>query len=316
MLAMCERDQWSLDDIDWTRPPKDLSREDEESIVQYFYDMSGIERLAKALFEVQIRLTDDPTLKMIFRTFIEDEERHALAAERLAAFFDVHHYQDYRVCKELEEFRPRFLDLMNYLTPVIANAYVTCGELILDIALIRSLNDYVDDPTCREVMELINRDESRHIAVDYHMTDYYSSDAYLEALKAGPKISKRRQVRGVLALGRMFYHARPFFKKVFFDPMDRVDPSRKRMKEAFKRIQLVTTRPGVKSKPFIRFMLALKWAVENPVLGRFARGAVVRITGADVYVLRTLYTEEEARWASVAPMEELAAEALSVKASA
>jgi hypothetical protein len=88
------------------------------------------------------------------------------------------------------------------------------------------------------------------------------------------------------------------------------------MKEAFKRIQLITTRPGVNSKPFVRFMLALKWAVGHPVLGRFTRGAVVRITGADAYALQTLYTEEEAKWASVAPIEELAEEALSVKASA
>ncbi len=316
MLGMCERDQWSLDDIDWSRAPKKLSREDEEVIVQYFYDMSGIERLAKELFRVQYRLTDDPTLKSIFESFVEDEERHALAAERLAAFFNVHHFRDYEVCKELQEFKPRFLDLMKYLTPAIANAYVTCGELILDIALIRSLNDYVDDPTCRQVMELINRDESRHIAVDYYLTDYYSSDAYQEELKAGPSPSRRNQVRGLLALGRMFYYARPFFKQVFFEPMDRVDPSRKRMKEAFKRVQLITTRPGVNSKPFIRFMLALKWAVENPILGRFARGTVVRITGADAYVLHTLYTEEEAKWASVAPMEDLAEEALAVKTSA
>jgi len=51
MLEKCVRDQWSVDDLDWSVPPPQLSREKEEAVVQYFTDMAGIELLAGALFE-------------------------------------------------------------------------------------------------------------------------------------------------------------------------------------------------------------------------------------------------------------------------
>ena len=58
---------------------------------------------------------------------------------------------------------------MRHLSPEVANVYITTGELILDVALLRSLDDYVADETTHAAMERINRDESRHIAVDFHM---------------------------------------------------------------------------------------------------------------------------------------------------
>jgi hypothetical protein len=55
MLENCRRDQWSVGDIDWTRKPRPMSRDDEIAIVQLFTDMSSIERLAGALFHEQER---------------------------------------------------------------------------------------------------------------------------------------------------------------------------------------------------------------------------------------------------------------------
>ena len=69
MLEKCVRDQWSIDDLDWSLPPPQLPRAKEEAVVQYFTDMAGIELLAGALFDVQRQKTDDPTLKKIFATF-------------------------------------------------------------------------------------------------------------------------------------------------------------------------------------------------------------------------------------------------------
>src|SRR5207248_7672023 len=104
MLEKCVRDQWSVDDLDWRQPPPVLPREKEEAVVQYFTDMAGIERLAKALFAVQARKVDDPVLRSIFDTFVVDEERHAVAAERLARFYDVHHHRDYAMNDALVSF--------------------------------------------------------------------------------------------------------------------------------------------------------------------------------------------------------------------
>src|ERR1041384_7287160 len=95
MLDKCIRDQWSIDDLDWSLPPPPMPRDKEEAIVQAFVDMAGIELLAGALFDVQRKKTKDPTLNKIFSTFVADEKRHAAVASRLAKHYDVHHYRDY-----------------------------------------------------------------------------------------------------------------------------------------------------------------------------------------------------------------------------
>src|SRR6185503_19368906 len=237
MLEKCVRDQWSIDDLDWSLPPPKLTKDKEQAVVQYFIDMAGIELLAGALFEVQRDKTKDPTLRKIFSTFVADEKRHSAVASRLARHYDVHHYRVYTESPSLTAFRPHFLALVENTSPEIANAYITSGELILDVALLRSLDDYVADDMSHRAMALINRDESRHIAVDFHMTEHYASDAYLAQPR--PRPSARELAVGVRAVAVMMWHAKPFLQEVFVAPMDRTDPSGRRILEAFKRIQLV-----------------------------------------------------------------------------
>src|SRR5579863_2913001 len=95
MLDKCVRDQWAIDDLDWSVPPPAMTRDKEEAVVQAFTDMAGIELLAGALFEVQRRKTDDSTLAKIFSTFVADEKRHSAVASRLARHYDVHRYRAY-----------------------------------------------------------------------------------------------------------------------------------------------------------------------------------------------------------------------------
>src|ERR1700733_6483560 len=171
MLRMCHEGQWKTSDLDWSHRPRAMSKEDEIAIVQLFTDMAGIERLAGALFVEQHRRVTDPTLKKIFATFIKDEVRHAQAAQLLADHYDVSHYKVYRTSLTLERFFPGFVEAIRYLDDDIANSYITAGELILDVALLRSIDDFVKDPMSAQAMELINRDESRHIAIDYYMVE-------------------------------------------------------------------------------------------------------------------------------------------------
>src|SRR5579872_3726224 len=96
MLEMCRRDQWRVDDLDWTQRLRPMSADHEVAIVQYFTDMAGIELLAGALFEEQRRRVKDPTLRQIFATFVADEKRHSEAAARLARFYDVRKLREYR----------------------------------------------------------------------------------------------------------------------------------------------------------------------------------------------------------------------------
>jgi hypothetical protein len=313
MLDNCRRDQWSVGDLDWSRKPRPMSEDDEIAIVQLFTDMSGIERLAGALFREQRRRVEDPTLKAIFDTFVKDEIRHAHAAQMLADFYNVHHYRIYRTNKNLEAFFPHFINAIHHLSDDVANAYITGGELILDIALLRSLNDYVADEMSEQAMHLINRDESRHIAIDYHMVDYYTSPAYEERLRARPPASPRDQAAAWSTFAHVLYHAQPFFRDVFFVPMNRVDPSGKRLREAFKRMQLLGMKQPVAKRPFARFMRALTDLFNHPVTGSLFGNAIARVGGVEPRFMARLYTEADLSRARTMTYEELADEALAVK---
>lgn len=310
---MCRRDQWSVDDLDWTLTPRALSKAHEIAICQYFTDMSGIELLAGALFEVQRDNATDPRLAAIFDSFVTDEARHSVVAKRLAAHYDVHQYQRYELNPHLVRFRGPFVEAIHHLPPDIANGYITTGELLLDVALLRSLDDFVDDAMSHAAMRLINRDESRHIAVDYAMAEYYASDAYLAELKAAPPKSLEERARALVALVLFLYHAGPFFRDVFFAPMDLTDPSGTRLIEAFKRIQLLGDRPGISARPFARFIKAIQRLFNDPFVNAIAGPVLARVIGLDPRVIRTLYTEDEKRRADRMSVAEMAEEAVGAK---
>jgi len=309
MLEKCVRDQWRIDDLDWSLPPPALPREKEEAVCQYFTDMAGIERLAGALFEVQRDKTEDPQLREIFSTFVVDEERHAAVAARLARHYDVHHYRAYRESESLARFRPHFLRVVRNTSPEIANAYITSGELILDVALLRSLDDYVADDMSHRAMHLINRDESRHIAIDFHMTEHYASDAYLAQPK--PHLALRELVSGTRALVTMMWFAKPFLQQVFLAPMDRTDPSGKRIAEAFKRVQLLMRKPTVARQPFSRFMLAMQRGYNHPIFGKLFGPILLRALGADPRAATVLFTQAELARSQRQTFDEMAEEAVS-----
>jgi hypothetical protein len=314
MLESCRRDQWSVGDLDWSREPRRMSRDDEIAIVQLFTDMSGIERLAGALFREQERRVSDPRLKAIFASFVKDEVRHAHAAQMLADFYDVHHYREYRQSPSLATFAPIFVDAVRHLSDDVANAYIITGELILDIALLRSIDDFVDDEMSHEAMHLINRDESRHIAIDYHMSEYYASEDYEEKLKARPEKTPEERARAAYTFVAMLYHAQPFIRDVFFSPMERLDPKGRRIREAFKRMQILGMRHEEVKRPFTRFLRALQILFNHPIAGPLVGDVVGRIAGVGGFLER-FYTEEDIERARRMSYAELAAEALAVKSS-
>jgi len=313
MLDKCRREQWRIDDLDWSGAPRAMSKGDEIAIVQYFTDMAQIERLAGALFREQERKVEDETLKKIFRTFVADEERHAQAAERLAKFYDVHGYKKYETNPHLAAFFPRFIETIRYMPPDIANVYITTGELILDVALLRSINDHVNDTMSQRAMDLINRDESRHIAIDYHMVEYYSTDEYDEKLRRQAKPPLAERARAATAFAGMMWFAGPFIRDVFFRPMEVVDPSGKRMKEAFKRVQLLGAKPNLQRRPFAKVMLKLQDLYQRPLVRRVFGPVLERAVGVQGSVLIRLIDDAEAERARKMSFDELAQEALNAK---
>lgn len=315
MLDKCRKGQWKLEELDWSSTPRPMERDEEMAIVQYFTDMAGIERLAGALFEEQHRRAEDDTLRKIFSTFVADEERHARAAERLAQYYDVHRYRTYALSPTLVAFRKHFVHAVHFLSAEIANVYITGGELVLDVALLRSLNDYVHDEMSQRAMDLINRDESRHIAVDYYMTAYYASPKYQEWLAKQPRQPLKERARAIWAFGQLLLAAKPFFRDVFFQPMAMVDPSGKRLAEAFKRAQLLGAKTEVAARPFFRFLSFLRDTVQHPVLGPIFGGFAASIAGVPPHLMRDLYTAKEFDRAAQMSYDDLAEEALAAKRS-
>jgi hypothetical protein len=305
---MCVEGQWSTRDLDLSQRPRAMSREDESAVVQLFTDMSAIERLAAALFVEQERRVRDPLLKEIFATFVTDEVRHAHAAQMLADHYDVHRYRVYRTSHNLERFFPAFVEAIGLLSDDVANAYITSGELILDVALLRSIDGYVDDPASAQAMALINRDESRHIAIDYYMVERYASDPPRRQRR-----SARDEAKALATFARVLYYARPFFRDVFFLPMERVDPSGARLREAFKRMQLLSAKPNVQRLPFVRFMKTLQQLHNHRFAGPRLRQVIARVVGAEPRLIEQIATDEEMDNAARMTFDELADEALAAK---
>lgn len=314
MLLSCRRDQWSVGDLDWSRKPRAMSREDETRIVQLFTDMAGIERLAGALFREQERRVADPRLKAIFVSFVKDEVRHSHAAQMLADYYDVHHYKEYQLSASLTAFAPLFVDAVRHLSDDVANAYIVAGELILDIALLRSIDDFVDDEMSHEAMHLINRDESRHIAVDYHMAEYYGSQEFAEKRAAEPPRPPLERARAAATFALMLYHGQPFIRDVFLSPMAHLDPRGARLREAFKRMQLLGRKEKHSRLPFNVFLRTLDSIFNHPLTGPVLGGVAGRLSGVGSFMER-FYTEEELRRAQSMTYADLAEEALNAKAT-
>ena len=313
MLRMCHEGQWKVGDFDFSRRPRPISPEDEMNVVQYFTDMAQIERLAGALFVEQERRATDPVLKAIFGTFVVDEMRHSHVAQMLADHYDVRRLKVYRTSTSLERFFPAFVDAIRHLSDDVANAYITSGELVLDIALLRSINDFVDDPLSAQAMELINRDESRHIAIDYYMVGYYASEEYRARRRDAPRKSLAEQAAGARAFATMTRWGRPFFRDVFFAPMSRVDPTGVRLREAFKRMQLLGAKPGIGELPLAKFWNTMMDVYNHPRAGKRMKGVIASIVGTEPELIERLASEEELSRAAKMSFEDLAAEALEAK---
>src|SRR5262249_20754578 len=121
------------------------------------------------------------------------------------------------------------------------------------------------------------------------------------------------KARGAFAFARMLRHARPFFQRMFFDPMDRIDPSGKRMIEAFRHMQRLGEKPTAKRRAFGRFLQSMSDLFNHPVLGKMAGPVAEWATGVDGRYIAILNTPSELLAARGKTFDELANDALSAK---
>ncbi len=184
---------------------------------------------------------------------------------------------------------------------------------MLDIALLRSIDDHVSDETCTAAMRLINRDESRHIAVDYHMVEHYASDAYEAEARTRPRRTARARLRGAASLTMVIVHARPFFHAMFFGPMDVVDRDGQRMREAFRHMQRIGAKPEAVRRPFSRFLRAMYDAFNHPKAGPWMGRVASRLVGIDPRYMARLDDDAALARAATMTYDELCQDALAAK---
>lgn len=170
MLAKIKARQWALADIEWDAPGADLITDEQRpKLKEFMSDLVWIEQVGARGFAALALKTPDETLSEIYRYFHAEEQRHAnaeLALMRRWGMLDDDEIPEPNinirlVIDWLDTYGDRAsLSMLGTVIPML--------EVALDGALLKFLLDEVKDPVCHQAFKLINADESRHLAVDFH----------------------------------------------------------------------------------------------------------------------------------------------------
>ena len=203
MRRKCQAGQGSLADIDWNAPGVEtVTPAQAEGMKRFMADLVWIESFGQYAFEAMAAKTKDPDLRAIYESFAVDELRHADAEQRLMVRWGMLRRD------ERPEPNPSARVAIEYLQQhggdISFSVYATIlpmFEIALDGALLQFLAGSVADSVCRQVFEKVNRDESRHLAVDFHTLELLGRQSRLSALwKLFGSLSRPSALR-MLALG-------------------------------------------------------------------------------------------------------------------
>lgn len=175
LLEKCQRLQWHTDGVPWDAPGAERVAGDQaRQLKPFMADLYWIESTAAIVFDAMAGNEPDPTRKAIFASFAIDEARHAEAERLLMVRWGIlgRHERPQpnpsvrRLIDTLEHYASR-------VHPSVFSAIIPMTELVLDGALVKYLVRVVEDPICHRAFEGIKADEARHLAMDFHMLEYY-----------------------------------------------------------------------------------------------------------------------------------------------
>jgi len=203
MQNKCRAGQWSLADIDWDAPGRErVSAEQRERMRSFMGDLVWIESFGQYAFEAMAATTDEPALRAIYESFAVDELRHADAEQRLMARWGMiepgrrpEPNPSARVAVEFLQRHGREIPFAVYA------AILPMFEIALDGALLQFVTATVDDPVAHRVFEKVNRDEARHLAVDFHTLAMLGRESGFGALWTLAAALTRPSTLRMLALG-------------------------------------------------------------------------------------------------------------------
>lgn len=171
MLNRIEERQWSLDQFDWDSAGSDRFTDAQRSRLKPFMgDLVWIEHIGARGFQALGKQTQDPTLKEIYGWFHIEEQRHAKAELALMRRWGMLEPGEIPYANTPIRFAMDWLERFADEQPmVVLGTIIPMLECALDGALVKFLTDEVHDPLCHAVFDRINNDESRHLAVDFHV---------------------------------------------------------------------------------------------------------------------------------------------------
>jgi hypothetical protein len=178
LLEKCQRLQWSTDQVDWEAPGAERVRGDQAHALRAFMaDLYWIESIAAIVFDAMASRDEDPTRKAIFESFSIDEARHAEAERLLMVRWGILGKHEKPVPNSnVRRLMTTLERSAHKVHPSVFSAIIPMTELVLDGALVKYLMRAVDDPICHRAFEGINADEARHLAMDFHMLEFYGRE--------------------------------------------------------------------------------------------------------------------------------------------
>lgn len=173
MLEKIKDRQWALVDVDWDAPGAELITDEQRPRLRAFMaDLVWIENIGARGFAALAKKAPDPTLAEIYRYFHAEEQKHAnaeLALMRRWGMLEDDEVPEPNVNVRLAiEWLDRYSDSVSLS---LLGTVIPMLEVALDGALLKFLLDEVADPVCHQAFQKINADESRHLAVDFHVLD-------------------------------------------------------------------------------------------------------------------------------------------------
>jgi hypothetical protein len=172
-LDRVQERQWALADIDWDAPGAELITDEQRpKLAAFMADVTWIEQVGARAFAALARKAEDPVLADLYRYFHAEEQRHAnaeLALMRRWGMLEGDEPPEPDISIRLAmDWLDRYADS---LPLAVLGSAIPMLEVALDGALLKFLVDEVPDPLCAVVFDKINNDESRHLAVGFHVLE-------------------------------------------------------------------------------------------------------------------------------------------------
>ena len=202
ILTSSKRQQWSVDDFDWSAPVDmdGVSKKQQRNLAFVLLFISGVERAGAEFFRIHADYVDDPVASELFNVFAADEDRHADAEVEMAKRLGMEWHELPWITRLAFKFVNYDLETLrkSKYGPGIHRFGATMilfAELGLDGIVMPTLRKGMNEPLHDAVWKKIDQDERRHVAMDYWLIEnrYERNLAYEKSKSDNPLLQSRKK---------------------------------------------------------------------------------------------------------------------------